>query len=201
MKRTVIAGLFLTTVLACGCSTGREPIKAGTAGARTDVFREAPAGTPVPHGYADLRVVASLKTHREGVYPLRKDTHGTPDYVLLLTVDGQTAQIGGTLAGEDCEPRRLSDPEAGEGVRYRFNTVVRLKAGTHTVIVASPDDDVTVEREVTLLERRSYTLALEPVYGTTAQRQRPVFYSPTSFLEGLRGFRVQLNEGHFSENP
>ena len=119
MKRTVIAWLILATALASGCSTGREPIKAGSIGPRTDVFREVPADSPVPRGHADLRVAASIKTHRQGVYPLRIDTHGTPDYLLLLTIDGQTMQIRGSLAEENCEPRRLRDPESGRGSGIR----------------------------------------------------------------------------------
>ena len=193
MKRMVIAGLLLASVLACGCSTSQEPIKAGSITPRTDVFREVSDGSPIPQGYADLRVVSSLKTHREGVYPLKKDAHGTPDYVLLLTIDGQTARMKGASIEESCEPRRLRDPEAGEGIRYAFRTVVRLKAGTHTVIVASPDDDVTVEREITLAEGRSNTLELEPVYGATAGSGQPAFYGTTSFLGGIRGFRFLVN--------
>ena len=129
MKRRDIAGLFLAGVVICGCSTSLEPIKAGSIGARTDVFREVQEGGAIPHGDAELRVVSSLKTHRQGVYPLRKDAHGTPSYALLLTIDGQTAQIKGSLADENCEPRRLRDPEAGDGIRYAFRTVVRLKPG------------------------------------------------------------------------
>ena len=196
MKKIVISLLLLLSVLTCGCSTSREPLKASSVTPRTDVFREVPDGSPIPQGHADLRVVASLKTHREGVYPLRKDAHGTPDYALLLTIDGQTARMKGGSIEENCEPRRLRDPEAGEGIRYAFRTVVRLKAGTHTVVVASPDDEVTVAREITLAEGRSYTLGLEPVYGTTAGGQRPTFYGPTSFLKGVRGFRVILNGEH-----
>lgn len=193
MKRTVIAGLLLSTVLTCGCSAGREPIKAGSIGARTGVFREVTAGSPIPQGYADMQVVSSLKTHRQGVYPLRKDTHGTPDYALLLTIDGQTARIKGASIEENCEPRRLQDPEAGEGIRYAFRTVVRLKAGTHTVIVASPDDEATVEQEISLAEGSSNSLVLEPIYGPAAQRGLPTYYGPTSFLGGINGFRMVLN--------
>ncbi len=192
MKRTVISGLLLTTLLTCGCSPCRETIKAGSIGARTDVFREVAAGSPIPQGYADLQVVSSLKTHKEGVYPFRKDSHGTPDYSLLLTIDGQTARIKGSSIEENSEPRGIQDPEAGEGIRYSFRTVVRLTAGSHTVRVASPDDEAAAERELSLAEGRSYTLELEPVYGATAGRQRPAFYGPTSFLEGLRGFRMLL---------
>ena len=193
MKKSVFAGLLVTTLLTCGCLPAREPIKAGSIGARTGVFREASAGSPIPQGYADLQVVSSLKTHKEGVYPLRKDAHGTPSYSLVLTIDGQTAQIKGSLIEENCEPRRLQDPEAGDGIRYAFRTVVRLKAGTHTVIVASPDDEATVEREISLAEGSSNSLVLEPIYGPAAQRGLPTYYGPTSFLGGIIGFRMVLN--------
>lgn len=196
MNRRGIAGLFLAGMMICGCSTSLEPIKSRSIGARTEVFREIQEGDAIPHGYAELRVVSSLKTHRQGVYPLRKDTHGTPDYALLLTIDGQTAQIKGNLADENCEPRRLRDPEAGDGIRCTFRTVVRLKEGTHMIGVASPDDEAAAELEIALAEGGRYTLTLEPVYGSTTGSGQPAFYGATGFLEGVRGFRMVLQGNH-----
>jgi hypothetical protein len=185
--------VLLASVLTCGCSTSRELIKDSRVSTRSDVFREVVNGSPIPRGYADLQIVSSLKTHRQGVYPLRTDAHGTPDYALLLTIDGQVVEMKGTLTEEILEPGYLQDPEEGDGIRYAFRKVVRLKAGTHTVIVASPDDEVTVERGITLAEGSSNTLLLEPVYRSAAANRRPGYYSPTSFYGGIRAFRLMLN--------
>jgi hypothetical protein len=190
MKRTVITLVLLASVLFSGCSTVREQAAAAGGAPRTDVFREVSAGSPIPPGYADLRVVSSLKTHRPGAYPLRPDAHGSPEYALLLTIDGQTVRLKGTVAAEDCEPRRLRDPEAGNGIRYAFRMAVRLRAGTHRVVVASPEDDVTVAGAITLAAGRSCLLELEPVYGTSTVSRRPAFYGSTDFLQGVRGFRM-----------
>jgi hypothetical protein len=192
MKRMVMLVVFLVGAFTSGCSTGREQIRAPGAADPADVFREVTTAIPLPPGYADLQVVSSLKTHRPGAYPLRPDAHGSPGYALLLTIDGQTVRLKGTAAAEDCEPRRLRDPEAGDGIRYAFRMTVRLRAGIHTVIVASPDDEATVTGKIALAEGQSYLLELEPVYGPIANSRRPAFYSPTGFLQGVKGFRMVL---------
>jgi hypothetical protein len=192
MKRIIMLMVFLVNALTSGCSTGREQIQTLGVADPTDVFREVTAASPLPPGYADLQVVSSLKTHRPGAYPLRPDAHGSPEYALLLTIDGQTVRLKGTAAAEDCEPRRLRDPEAGDGIRYAFRMTVRLRAGTHTVSVASPEDDVTVTEDITVEEGQNCLLELEPVYGTTANSRRPAFYGSTGFLQGVSGFRMMF---------
>jgi len=192
MKHIVMIMVLLMSVLSSGCSAVREQIPADSIYVPAETFREMPAGSPIPPGYADLQVVSSIKTHRQGVYPLRPDVHGSPDYALLLTIDGQTAQLKGNAAAENCEPRHRQDPEAGDGIRYGFRAMARLKAGTHKIAVAIPDDEVTVTGDIALAEGQSYVLVLEPVYGTTAHSQRPAFYGATSFLEGVRGLRMVL---------
>jgi hypothetical protein len=193
MKRTVIPMVLLASALISGCSTIPGEMAAAGGAPRADVFREVPPGSPVPAGYADLQVVSSIKTHRPDTYPLRQDTHGTADYALLLTIDGQTVRLKGTTAVESCEPRRPQDPEAGDGIRYAFHTLVRLPAGIHTVSVASPEDDVTVTGDITVEEGQHYLLELEPVYSTTANSWRPAFYGSTGFLQGVRVLRMLLS--------
>jgi hypothetical protein len=88
---------------------------------------------------------------------------------------------------------KLADPEAGDGIRYRFNKNLRLKAGTHRIVVALPDDGVAVEREITLTEGKVNSLVLEPVYSTKPGKRRLEAYSTTSFTEGIRSIRLTLN--------
>ncbi len=167
-------------------------IRTASIGTRNDVFQELTDGGTVPQGYADLRIVSSLKTHRPGIYSI-KDIHGTPEYRLLLNIDGQVTQIRGDLREENTEARGIRDPEAGEGIRYRFNKNLRLKAGTHKIVIAIIEDEFAVEREITLAEGGNNTLALEPAYRAAPGKRRPGLYGVTSFKEGIRGVSLILN--------
>lgn len=159
---------------------------------RTDIFEELTNGGIAPQGFSDLRITATLKTHKPGIYSA-SDIHGTPDYKLLLNINGQAVLLRGSLQNENSEPMKLVDPEAGDGIRYRFNKNLRLKAGTHRIVVALPDDGVAVEREITLIEGKASNLILEPKYSTKPGKRGPWAYSTTSFTEGIRSIRLMLN--------
>lgn len=194
MKRVLVYLSILAMGLTGGCAANPDLIKTACVGTRTDIFQELTVGSPVPSGYADLIIVSSLKTHNPGIYSLeKKKSHGTPDYKLLFNIDGQVAEIAGVLREEDSEPRGLRDPEAGEGIRYSFRKEVRIKAGTHRIIIAVPEDNIAVERNLMLKEGSVNTLVLEPVYGATSPTGRPTYYSPTAFMCGVDGFRLILN--------
>ncbi len=184
----------MAVTLVNGCANSSALIRASSTSIRTDVFQELANGEIVPPGHADLRIAFSLKTHRPGVYSAR-DIHGTPDYRLLLNIDGQAIQLPGSLREENIEPRGLQDPEAGDGIRYRFTSRLRLRAGTHRVVIAMPADDIAEERVITLPEGSSNSLVLEPVYRTAPGKLRPGrgLSGGTTYSEGLRGFRMVLN--------
>ena len=191
MKKMIMSVLAVATIMISGCAESSALIRASSTSIRTDIFEELANGGSVPAGYADLRVTSNLKTHRPGIYSA-KDIHGTPDYQLLLNIDGQAVQLQGDLREENSEARGLRDPEAGEGIRYRFSSHLRLKAGTHKIVIAVPADDLAVEREITLTEG-SNTLVFEPTYRATSGKRRRGVYGVTSFKEGIRGFQIMLN--------
>lgn len=85
------------------------------------------------------------------------------------------------------------DPEAGDGIRYLFGKKLRLKSGTHKIIVALPDDGIALEREISLVEGDVNNLVMEPIYSMTQGKKTPGVYSTTSFKEGIRGGRLTLN--------
>jgi hypothetical protein len=174
-----------------GCAESSALIKANSNSLRTDVFEELTNGATAPQGYVDLRVTATLKTHKPGIFSA-KDIHGTPDYKLLLNIDGQAVQLQGTLRSENSEPMKLVDPEAGDGVRYRFSKNLRLKIGTHKVVVALPDDEIVVAREIVLIDGKVNHLVVEPVYSSAPGQRRPGV-STTSFKQGIRTIRLTLN--------
>ncbi len=191
MKKIVMAVALAASLAAGGCAANRGVIEASGISTRSDVFREE-TQTPLPPGYADLTLTSSLKTHRTGVHHLEADTHGTGDYSLLLNVDGQAATLRPRVFNERSEPRGLSDTEAGDGVRYLFSTRIRLAAGRHRVVVASPVDGVAAVRDVVLSEGVN-TLVLEPVYRAAPDKQRPGAAGQESFSAGLRAFRMIVN--------
>jgi hypothetical protein len=197
MKILIMSTLFLSIAIITGCTTGPEPIRAADLSARGDVFEEVTDRGPIPQGYAVLRIVSSLKTHKPGIYRSEnrseKKTHGTPDYKLIVNIDGQVTEMTGTLQDENIEPRGLRDPEAGDGVRYFFRKDLRLKVGTHKIVIAIPEDKITIDRKLTLGEGSVNDLVLAPNYGSTAPTGRPTYYSPTSFLSGIKGFSPTLN--------
>jgi hypothetical protein len=193
MKKICLLLMMSLTVLS-GCAESAALIITGSSSIRSDVFQELSNGDIVPQGYADLSIVSSLKTHKPGIYfPFEKKTHGMPEYRLLVNIDGQAIQLQGNLQNENSEPRVLRDPEAGDGIRYRFSKNLRLKAGTHKIIVALPEDEIAIEQEITLSDKSNNRLVVEPVYGAVAIKQRPAFYGATNFMEGLRRLRLTMN--------
>ncbi|ABB33715.1 putative lipoprotein [Geobacter metallireducens RCH3] len=188
---TVLA--VVTLAILGGCAGTAELARTAAIATRQDVFVEKAQGQSLPPGYAELRVVSSLKTHGPEIYS-RRDVHGTPEYKLLLNIGGQTAELSGDPRPERSEPLGLRDPEAGEGMRYRFTQTLYVKAGTHHMVVALPADNVATEREIILPEGSSTTIVLEPGYGTASPRRRPSSYTVTDFREGIRALRVVLND-------
>lgn len=194
MKRIILPAMIAAVVIISGCAKSPALITASSTSVRSDVFQELKDGGPIPLGYADLRITSTLKTHKPGIYPYDKNkAHGTTDFMLLLNIDGQAVRIKGIASKENIEPRSLRDPEAGEGIRYRFQKNLRLKSGAHRVVVAIPDEEIADEREINLVEGSNNSLVLEPLYGSAIGKQRPGFYGVTSFYQGIKGFWVVLN--------
>lgn len=192
MEKLITLLSLLAVVVLNGCATNPELIRVASIGMRSDIFQELPDGGSIPKGYADLRIVSSLKSHRPGIYSI-KDIHGTPEYRMLLNIDGQATRIQGNLREENSESRGLRDPEAGEGIRYQFSKNLRLKAGSHKIVIAILEDEIAVEQEIALADGSRNSLVLEPSYRSTATKRRPGFYGETSFKEGLKGLRGILN--------
>lgn len=192
MKKLDFTLLLLVFVFASGCAGNRELISRMGTSVRHDVIREVAAGEKAMPGYTGLTVYASLKTHKPGTYSAA-DSHGSPDYKLLLNIDGQAVEVKATVRNEQTSECASNDPEAGNGIRYLFSKRVLVTTGTHKVAVAIPADEIMVERELALSEGGSNTMSVEPVYGAVAGKQGPGFYGVTSYREGIRSIRLVLN--------
>jgi hypothetical protein len=191
----VLALLILVPAIG-GCTSTRDLIRSKNVGTREDVFTELADKTPIPKGYADLRILSSLKMHKPGYYVLDDKTHGTSDYMLLINIDGQAVRVTAALDEEVGTAGEAGTPETGEGIRYVFKKDVRLAAGAHKVLVALPEDDVAVEKEITLRERSDNILVLEPVYHAAKKagvRDSVYVRGDPSFYKGIWKLVVVLN--------
>jgi len=185
--------LAIMLMIAGGCGADSATlIRDNSTSSRMDVFGELASAGMAPQGFSDLSISGTLKTHKPGAH-LLADSHGTPDYSLLVNIDGQATVVRGVLQQENSEPAKLTDPEAGNGIRYRFGKSLRLKAGSHKIIVAIPHDGVAVEKNINLVDGSVNSLVLEPVYCSAPVARRSSAYGATHFKGGISGIRLTLN--------
>lgn len=190
---TKVVVVFILSFMALGgCVQTSTLVKAKSNSLRTDIFEEVATGGVAQQGYTVLHFTAILKTHLAGSYS-PADVHGTPDYKLLVNIDGQADFLRAVLQKEHAASLNLIDPEAGGGVRYRFIKDLRLKPGVHRIAVALPDEGIVVEREINLSEGKVNNLVVEPVYSAKSEKRRPGIYSTETFSEGIRTLRLMLN--------
>ena len=192
MKKSIsVLSIVVTLTVMVGCAGNKDLIRTMSVSASQDIFQEITENTPPAPGYVDLRIYSSLKTHNPGIYS-KTDTHGTPDYTMLVNIDGQAIHLQGRPREEKSDALSMRDPNEGIGIRYQFEKKLRIKAGAHKVVVAIPTDDLAIEREI-LLSDTANSLVVEPVYGELPGKKRPGFYGATSFKQGVRSIRLLLN--------
>ena len=68
MKKKDLLFLAMAVTIISSCANNSSLIRANSTSIRNDVFEELLDGGPVPPGYAVLRLVSSLKTHKPGIY-------------------------------------------------------------------------------------------------------------------------------------
>jgi len=201
----ILTYILSVAVLAAtaGCSHVQhvqERIRDAEVSTERYVMEDASATSPIPPGYADLTITASLKTHEADRFQF-PDVHGTPGYRLLVNIDGEAQRIEGELHEEESRTHAIRNPEEGAGARYTFMKHIRLKAGPHAITVALPDDSVIADYDVVLEDKTENILHLRPIYGSVPPKQRVGFYGITSFLEGIRAFEGELNNQPLPETP
>jgi len=191
MKSRIVL-LFAGIVLA-GCAGNGDLLKRVNSPERSNVFTVVTTATPPERGFADLTIRASVKTHRTALFPLGNDPHGTSGYQLLVNIDGEPYRISGWPGIEEGFSDTGRNPETGEGIRYLFRAHLRLKAGSHRVIVALPGDRVATQRELRLEERTDNLLEVTPSYYPDRRQLGPGSAGATSFREGISGLELSVN--------
>jgi hypothetical protein len=190
MKKIII-GIFMSALIIPGCAMNKNATM--SVARRNDVFQEVAYNEPAPADYAELTIVSTFKTRKPGNYWWLKSSHGTPEYTLLLNIDGQTALIKGDLTEEKTILGEPWNPESGDGIRYFFKIKLRLNSGFHRVFVAVPDAGANFDREITLMKGSDNVLNLAPVYGKRKAGRLLGLDTVTRFYEGIRGFKGYLN--------
>lgn len=188
--KTLIGMFLVPLALAMGSADCSAMVK--KSGTQAELREEVSQEGAVAQGYVDLLIYASLKTHQPGLYSAG-DPHGTQSYQLQLIVDGQMVVLPGELQAERLAVAEPGDPEAGMGIRYRFRKVLRLKAGSHRIVVSLPADNIALTREVTLQEGQENRLVLDPVYGRVSQKKRPSANHVTDFQQGISRLVMTFN--------
>lgn len=192
MKKYFTAMVMATVLATAGCAGKGALIETVGVASTTGIFEKLEQQAPSVPGYADLRISSSIKTHSEDAFVFNSCNHGSADYRLLLNIDGQPLQIKGKMAEERLSPVDRSDPEAGNGCRYRFEALVRLKAGRHTVTIAIPEDEVVVSKEVQLQEGANY-LTVKPVYRQPGKSRKIAIPGEPGFQGGIKAVLLQLD--------
>jgi len=145
---------------------------------------EQSSSSPVT-GFGDLQVSLSVKTRKSGSVLIDTTDYGTERYRMLVGVKGQTQQVIGKMATEAGEYQGSTDPEAGNGVRYTFNTTLRLPVGTHRISVALPGDGTLFEQDVTIRDGLQ-KLELKPVYKSRNPHRLIGFKGERTYYEGVK---------------
>lgn len=188
MKKIVV--LLTTVVLFSGCAS-TETIKRLESQHGQGAFQVLDASAkPLPEGYGDLKISLNVKTRTSDAVLINMRDHGTDRYQLLIGINGQTHRLKGKMLPESGEYRGSRDPEAGTGVRYTFETTVRLPVGLHTMTFALPGDGAVLEQalEVKPGENR---MVLQPVYRNKNPHQRIGFNGETTYYEGVKSLLIK----------
>ncbi len=191
MKKMVTWMTLMVLGLALvGCGVTAREIRAKSLSERTDVFSEIKEDERVPHGFAELVIRASVKSHLEGFYLLEPQTlHGKPEYPFILNIDGQavTWEVPGQVENSPkYDEKGRKNPEGGKGMRYVLTKKLQLKPGLHKIFFALLGENKSVEVTVTLNENELSVLEFKPIYYRYDGR-------PT-FERGVSRFEVLLNE-------
>jgi hypothetical protein len=187
----IYAALLVTALSGCATNTAvTEQIRAKSM-EQGAVFKELTDEMLTP-GFSILTIQASIKTTKEGFYPLefKSSLHGKPEYPFVFNIGGQgvTWLAKGTpdIQQEFLEGKR--NPEGGEGVKYFLEKQIVVKPGTYKIYVGLTEEALLKEVDVTLSEGKVSVLQFIPIYFTGRFNR-----NTGSFYRGLRDFEVYLD--------
>ncbi len=160
-----------------GCSLFRHEVKSKYESVRTDVFTELNSTSePPPSGSVNLEIKASIKKHVDE----------EPEYAFVVNIDGQAVRWN-AIGRKETLPV-LESAEGGAGMKYYLDKTLRLSSGHHDLFFAVPEDDYSVDFDVSLKDGRTYLLEFVPVY-----RYSPARDHISSFSYGIYRYDIVLS--------
>lgn len=187
MKKIIFSIFIMSGLLFGSCATNtavKEQIqKKGVE--QANVFEEITDGN-TEDGFCVLTMRVTMKTPREGFYPLesRNSLHGKPEYPLVFNIGGQ----GVTWLAKglpDNQPESMDErrnPEGGGGVQYTLEKRIRMKSGTYNIYIGLTDEKFQKDVEITLTGASSSILEFKPIY-LKDRGKGPTFYRGISDFE------------------
>ena len=121
---------------------------------------------------------------------------GKPGYPFLINIDGQavTWKVGGQEEETPAPCESEERPEGGKGRRCDLHEKISLRAGSHKIFFALPQEEVFLQFELVLRAGESYMLEFWPVYKQEVSlSRRYAKKNPPHFLRGVSSFEAFLN--------
>jgi hypothetical protein len=188
--------MIWTMAVISGCAHSPELIKYGSVNTRSNIFKVISNEKIISQGYAQLSINASVKKDKPGDNLFVNKSPDSFDRTLLVNIDGQALLVKGKIREEGNNDIDPQNPEAGVGIRYIFNSVMEIKTGAHHIIIAIPDSNIAIEKEITLLEGTVNYIQLKPIYRQTEIKEHGRGrgrFGVASFHEGIESFILKSN--------
>ncbi len=193
-KYTAYVSAILLIMVLSGCGAAARTLAARSTSERSDVFTEVAGNEAAPSGYADVLIMANIKTHLEGYYrgESKASVHGKEAYPFLINIDGQAVlwKVEGKRheLPSYVDGKTSKDPEAGEGIKYVLNKKIRLRSGSHKLFFGLPEDDYYREVVINVKEGEAQTLEFKPEY----RYKRLPTRIPT-YMQGVSRYEILIN--------
>jgi hypothetical protein len=195
-------GVFVSFFLLYSCTGISDEIKAKYTSTSNDVFQEIRVGYPVPEGFADIIIMAQIKTPLKGyfAYEAKDSFDRQPQYPFLFNIDGQATlwNVDGKKENTplyDTWGSRTHD--GGEGIRYVLEKKIRVAAGTHGISFALPGNKYYKKVEVAVKDGEQIVLEFKPLYRN--DRWLNQVYTPNRWMNqddtrDIQDYQVFLKE-------
>jgi hypothetical protein len=198
MKKEMLWPFIIFALLLGGCATNTavtEQIQK-KAMEQGSVFEELKTGTPGA-GFGVLIIRATMKTVKEGFYPLESKTalHGKSEYPFVFNIGGQGV-VWMAKGTADIQPRQIDNhrnPEGGDGVKYTLEKKISLKTGSYRIYVGLAEEKLQKTVDIDLAAGSASILEFKPVYG------RDKGWGPR-FYKGVRDFEIFLDGKEIEPN-
>jgi hypothetical protein len=158
---------------------------------RGNIFKEVADASSL-QGFSVLVIRATLKTVKEGFYPLEsgRSQQGKAEYPFVFNIGGQG--VIWMAKGLPDTQKRIVDgkrnPEGGDGVKYTLEKRITLRAGRYKIYIGLTEANIQEEIAVTLTAGKTSILDFRPLYFPGRHNR-----NTGSFYQGLRDFEVYLD--------